>query len=942
MVRKGLFDFKAEAAGEFGGAEVIDLAGVDDDPELAAGLEGVGFANAVEGVGHLFQEADALGVGLEGRGAGPGAGAGGRVGDHDQRSVKALGFDFAVVGGDGVDDAQVLAEAAEEGGAGESVAAAGFGFDRLAEVMQEPGALRRDRIDADLRREHRAKLRDFDGVGERVLVGREAEVQPAEQLFDGGVHRREAEVADGVAAEAAGVFHHFVGGGADAVFDESGRDAAVLHDAFERDARDLPADRIEAGNHRQSGGFVDEQRRARGLFEGADVAAFAADQAALHVLVGERDRERRRVLRRRGRQSLHRREQRAASLVVDVLFDLVEQPAAEVLGLFAILFAEVVQEQFASLFRGDLGEALEFAEQMVAMPGGFAGKFGGGLGFDFGGGLQPGRLVLLALGLGVKFGRLDGRLAAGQLDFRAEARVADGSQGILTPFGHRIGHDGSGGERHGGEDALVGCHRHVRREIRRSGGIPLRMKPLPQALSGGSPCVWAANGVASGMSQHLDDERSPAAVWWDNFANFAWRTDWTQVVIILFLSGLGVVAIQSAGSARESTFYRSQIVFVLLGWVAYWAVSALDYREIQRYARRVYLLTIALLVPVSLCALLHRDLGSFIRSINGARRWMDFGPFSIQPSEFAKIGALVFLAALLARSPIGSFRATWRTVLWCLAIAAVPFVLIFVQPDLGSALIYLPLSFILLFVAGLTYRFFLVAGAAALLLVGVVALDMREYAAKIDQYAKANPSSKDPVRAVRGEHEAEAWFFLLKDYQRERIMSFVAPEVIDPKGLGVTWNVNQAVIAVGRGGFRGQGIGNGTQARFGYLPEAAAHNDFLFSGMAEEIGFTGGLLVIGAFVLLFWRVVRTAARAADRFGSLLAIGAAVVLGTHVVINVGMNIDLMPVTGVPLPFLSYGGSFVLSCFLLLGLVQSVHRHSAGGGEGGGSPATGLTA
>jgi len=444
------------------------------------------------------------------------------------------------------------------------------------------------------------------------------------------------------------------------------------------------------------------------------------------------------------------------------------------------------------------------------------------------------------------------------------------------------------------------------------------------------------------MSQHLDDERSPAAVWWDNFANFAWRTDWTQVVIILFLSGLGVVAIQSAGSARESNFYRSQIVFVAIGWLAYWAVSALDYRLIQRYARRIYLGCLAILLPVSLCALLHRDLGSFIRSINGARRWMDFGLFSIQPSEFAKIGVLVFLAAMLARSPIGSFRGTWRTVFWCLGAAAVPFVLIFVQPDLGSALIYLPLSFILLFVAGLTYRFFLVAGAAAFLLVGVVALDMREYAAKIDQYAKANPNAKDPARAVRGEHEAEAWFFLLKDYQRERILSFVAPEVIDPKGLGVTWNVNQAVIAVGRGGFRGQGIGNGTQARFGYLPEAAAHNDFLFSGMAEEIGFTGGLLVIGAFVLLFWRVVRTAARAADRFGSLLAIGAAVVLGTHVVVNIGMNINLMPVTGVPLPFLSYGGSFVLSCFLLLGLVQSVHRHSAGGGEGGGSPATGLTA
>ncbi|MFM7743141.1 MAG: FtsW/RodA/SpoVE family cell cycle protein [Verrucomicrobiota bacterium] len=444
------------------------------------------------------------------------------------------------------------------------------------------------------------------------------------------------------------------------------------------------------------------------------------------------------------------------------------------------------------------------------------------------------------------------------------------------------------------------------------------------------------------MSRNLDEVPSPAAIWWDNFANFAWRTDWTQVVIVLFLSALGVVAIHSAGSARESTFYRSQIVFVAVGWVAYWAVSAMDYRIIQRYARHVFLASVALLVPVSLCALAKTDLGGFIRSINGARRWMDFGPISIQPSEFAKVGALVFLAALLARSPIGTFRATWPTVVRCLGAAAVPFVLIFVQPDLGSALIYLPLSFLLLFAAGLASRFFLVAGVVAVLLAGTVALDLREYAARIDQYAKANPTAKDPVRAVRGQHEAQAWFFLLKDYQRERIMSFVAPEVIDPKGLGVTWNVNQAVIAVGRGGFRGQGIGNGTQARFGYLPEAAAHNDFLFSGMAEEIGFTGGLLVIGAFVLLFWRVVRTAARAADRFGSLLAIGAAVVLGTHVVINVGMNIDLMPVTGVPLPFLSYGGSFVLSCFLLLGLVQSVHRHSAGGGEGGGSPATGLTA
>jgi rod shape determining protein RodA len=275
-----------------------------------------------------------------------------------------------------------------------------------------------------------------------------------------------------------------------------------------------------------------------------------------------------------------------------------------------------------------------------------------------------------------------------------------------------------------------------------------------------------------------------------------------------------------------------------------------------------------------------------------------------------------------------------------LAAAGLPFVLIFVQPDLGSALIYLPLSFALLFVAGLSSRFFMVAGLSAVLLGAVVAVDLVSYASKVTAYAEAHADDLNPAKAIRGKHEETAWFFLLKDYQRERLLSFVAPSIIDPRGRGATWNVKQAVIAVGRGGLEGQGIGKGTQAKYGYLPEAAAHNDFLFSGMAEEIGFQGGVFVIVAFALLLWRVVRTALLAIDRFGSLLAIGAAVIIGTHVVINIGMNIDLMPVTGVPLPFLSYGGSFILSCFLLLGLVQSVHRHSVDGGENRGTPVTGI--
>jgi len=442
------------------------------------------------------------------------------------------------------------------------------------------------------------------------------------------------------------------------------------------------------------------------------------------------------------------------------------------------------------------------------------------------------------------------------------------------------------------------------------------------------------------MSRLFENEGAQVSAWWEKFANFSWRTDWTQVVIILFLSTLGVIAIDSAGAYRQNNFATPQMIYLGIGWVAYWMISSLDYRTLRMHARRIYLIGILLLIPISLCAFFKINIGTFIRSIHGARRWMDFGPFSIQPSEFAKVSVLIFIAALLVLKPIGSWRKSWPTVVKVLAAAGLPFVLIFVQPDLGSALIYLPLSFALLFVAGLSSRFFLVAGLSAILLGAVVAVDLVSYASKITAYAKANPDDINPAKAIRGKHQESTWFFLLKDYQRERLLSFVAPSIIDPRGRGATWNVKQAVIAVGRGGFEGQGIGKGTQAKYGYLPEAAAHNDFLFSGMAEEIGFKGGLLVILSFAWLFWRIVRTALMAIDRFGSLLAIGAAVIIGTHVVINIGMNIDLMPVTGVPLPFLSYGGSFILSCFLLLGLVQSVHRHSVDGGENRGTPVTGI--
>ena len=156
-------------------------------------------------------------------------------------------------------------------------------------------------------------------------------------------------------------------------------------------------------------------------------------------------------------------------------------------------------------------------------------------------------------------------------------------------------------------------------------------------------------------------------------------------------------------------------------------------------------------------------------------------------------------------------------------------------------------------------------------------------------------------------------------------MTFIAPEVVDPRGTGSAWNSNQAQRAVGTGGLLGKGWQSGLQARLGYLPRSVAHNDFIFAVLAEEKGFIGGLLVIGLFTVLLANGVRIAGMSRDRFGMLLAVGVTVIFTIHVFINIGMTIGLTPITGLPLPFLSYGGSFILSCCFLQGIIQSVHRY-----------------
>jgi rod shape determining protein RodA len=252
--------------------------------------------------------------------------------------------------------------------------------------------------------------------------------------------------------------------------------------------------------------------------------------------------------------------------------------------------------------------------------------------------------------------------------------------------------------------------------------------------------------------------------------------------------------------------------------------------------------------------------------------------------------------------------------------------LILLQPDLKSAIVLPPMVFSMLYVSKLSSRFFAGALGAFLLIVGIVAFDTWRYAQFMDRLeAQRDSSAATSHESVylrdRGAYESHSWV-PLRDYQRNRILSFVDPDRIDPMGIG--WNQRQSLISVGSGGLTGKGWTEGTQARLGYLPRSVAHNDFIFSVLAEEKGFLGSITVLSLFGVVLFNGIRIAGLARDRLGTLLAIGVTVLFTVHVFVNIAMTIGLVPITGIPLPFISYGGSFVLSCCLLQGLVQSVYR------------------
>lgn len=385
--------------------------------------------------------------------------------------------------------------------------------------------------------------------------------------------------------------------------------------------------------------------------------------------------------------------------------------------------------------------------------------------------------------------------------------------------------------------------------------------------------------------------------------------DWLSPISILILSLIGIAFIYSAQSTINDADWKKQIIWVILGIVAYGIISRINYKHILRYAHYIYILGV-------LGLLLATPLSPISVEMMGARRWINLGFSTVQPTEAAKIGTLIMVASLLTRSNLENVKDTLVVLLKILLIILFPITLIFIQPDLGSTLVFPPMVFSLLYVSNLSKQFFVSAFIAFAVAFSVLSLDIYHYS----RHLNITQNSSDST--IQNSHYNST--LPLHNYQRNRILTFIAPKVVDPSGTGASWNANQAKISTATGGLTGKGFLQGTQAQLGYLPKAVAHNDFIFSVIAEETGFIGSAFVIGLFSLLIANGIRISGMARDSFGSQLAIGISVLFLVHFFINIGMAIGITPITGLPLPFLSYGGSFVLSCFILQGIIQSIYR------------------
>ncbi len=356
------------------------------------------------------------------------------------------------------------------------------------------------------------------------------------------------------------------------------------------------------------------------------------------------------------------------------------------------------------------------------------------------------------------------------------------------------------------------------------------------------------------------------------------KIDWLLGLAAIFLSLFGLIELFaiSQNDPTMSFVFLKQVIALVLGVVFMIAVAFFDYRFFKTNSYAAIIFYVISLVVLALLLILGSD-------IRGASSWIKIGPFSLEPVEFVKIAIIILFAKYFSKRHIEMYRFSHMIISGVYLFFPLLFVLL--QPDLGSALVLVGIWFFIVLVSGIPKKHIFI-----LFLIFVV------------------------VSFV-------AWGSFLKEYQKDRILTFLNP-YSDPKGAG--YNVIQSMIAVGDGGLFGRGLGYGSQVQFGFLPEA--HTDFMFASVAEEFGFFGVLIVFALLFIIVFRIIKIAVNSDNNFAKLFCIGVASWIFVQVVINAGMNLGIMPVTGITFPFLSYGGSSLLSLFLALGLVQSIKLRS----------------
>lgn len=358
------------------------------------------------------------------------------------------------------------------------------------------------------------------------------------------------------------------------------------------------------------------------------------------------------------------------------------------------------------------------------------------------------------------------------------------------------------------------------------------------------------------------------------------RFDWVLLLATFTLMSVGLVVMYGIGISRPDTdlfLFQKHLVAAVIGGALVIGLGFFDYRQLRGLSLPAYLVGALLLLGVLF----------FGHTIRGTRGWFVVGGLSFQPVEVAKLCLVVFLSSYLSR--FTHRRLPWHVIFGSLFATLGYVALIMLQPDFGSGMVMLAIWGAYILFIGIGWRPLLAIAGSGFLLCMVL------------------------------------WTALLQPYQRDRLMAFLNP-ALDAQGAG--YNVTQAQIAIGSGGLFGKGIGEGSQAHLRFLPEAAT--DFSFAVVGEELGFTGITFVMGVFALLFYRMYAAARDAEDDFATLLALGIGSFLLIHITINAGMNMGVMPVTGIPLPFLSAASSYLVAASLALGIIESiaVRRRSAG--------------